>query len=85
MFAGMSWGISEVKYPGFGGYFINDGNFSWQMFGVIVWGNCPQWVSIPMQHYKSVCVTVMASWCCGRASDSRSRGRGFESRPRTAA
>ena len=27
----------------------------------------------------------VASWCCDRASDSRSRGRGFESRPRTAA
>ena len=27
----------------------------------------------------------MASWCCGRVSDSRSRGRGFESRPGTAA
>ena len=24
-----------------------------------------------------------ASWCCGRASDLRSRGRGFESRPGT--
>jgi len=27
----------------------------------------------------------VASWCCGRVSDSRSRGRGFESRPGTTA
>ena len=27
----------------------------------------------------------VASWCCGRASDSRSRGRGFESQPGTTA
>ena len=27
----------------------------------------------------------VVSWCCGRESDSRSRGRGFESQPGTTA
>ena len=32
-----------------------------------------------------VLATWVASWCRGRASDSRSRGRGFESQPGTTA
>ena len=35
--------------------------------------------------YYAIPSPRVASWCCGRASDSRSRGCGFESRPGTMA
>ena len=49
----------------------------------ITWYN--HMYAIYRRHFRWPDNHLVASWCCGRASDLRSRGHGFESRPGTMA